>query len=171
MPAYVALLRAINVGGTGKLLMSDLKALCQGCGFEAVETYIASGNVVFKTEQAPDVIMASLSKQLQNHMGKPVWLTLRTTQEMTQIVGNNPFPMAEGKQLMITFLESRPPTNALDGAKGQQHEVMALGAREIYIHYPQGMGSSTLKLPASQGGTARNLNTVRTLLNKLMALD
>lgn len=47
MPVYVALLRAVNVGGTGKLSMSDLKALCVAEGFGGVETFIASGNVVF----------------------------------------------------------------------------------------------------------------------------
>ena len=46
MPVFIALLRAINVGGTGKLPMSDLKRLCEKVGFRNVRTYIASGNVV-----------------------------------------------------------------------------------------------------------------------------
>ncbi len=50
MTHYIALLHAVNVGGTGKLLMIELKALCDGLGFEAARTYIASGNVVFTSD-------------------------------------------------------------------------------------------------------------------------
>jgi uncharacterized protein (DUF1697 family) len=47
MPTYIGLLRAVNVGGTGKVSMAELKAMCVGEGFTKVQTYIASGNVVF----------------------------------------------------------------------------------------------------------------------------
>jgi hypothetical protein len=50
---YIALLRAVNVGGTGKLPMADLKAICSDAGFIQVQTYIASGNVVFKSNATP----------------------------------------------------------------------------------------------------------------------
>jgi len=50
MPAFIVLLRAVNVGGTGKLPMTELKAMCVAAGFSKAQTYIASGNVVFETE-------------------------------------------------------------------------------------------------------------------------
>jgi uncharacterized protein (DUF1697 family) len=53
MVKYIALLRAVNVGGTGKLPMSDLKAMCEDAGFSKVQTFIASGNVVFESKQVP----------------------------------------------------------------------------------------------------------------------
>ena len=62
MPTYIALLRAVNVGGTGKLPMAELKAMCEAAGFERVQTYIASGNAVFEaagTEQQAQAIIAS----------------------------------------------------------------------------------------------------------------
>lgn len=50
MSTYIALLRAVNVGGTGKLPMADLKAMCVELGFGKVQTYIASGNVVLQSK-------------------------------------------------------------------------------------------------------------------------
>lgn len=60
MMAYVALLRAVNVGGTGKLPMSELVAMCEGLGFSSVKTYIASGNVVFSTRAREGTVKAKL---------------------------------------------------------------------------------------------------------------
>src|SRR5581483_1680881 len=59
MTAWVALLRAVNVGGTGKLAMSELKAMCEELGFSSVKTYIASGNVVFASRKSEAAIKAA----------------------------------------------------------------------------------------------------------------
>ena len=67
MPSYIALLRAVNVGGTGKLPMSELKAMCVAQGFERVQTYIASGNVVFSARQAEAEVKAALEKRATRH--------------------------------------------------------------------------------------------------------
>ena len=69
---FIALLRAINVGGTGMLAMRDLKALCEDAGFHTVRTYIASGNVVFSTDQSADEAQAILEYHLLGHAGKPI---------------------------------------------------------------------------------------------------
>ena len=52
METFIALLRAVNVGGTGKLQMSELRALCEHLGFLKVRTYIASGNVLFESNKS-----------------------------------------------------------------------------------------------------------------------
>ena len=72
MVKYVALLRAVNVGGTGKLPMADLKAICSDAGFTQVETYIASGNVVFESKMTPSKVKSELEKRLHEYSGKPV---------------------------------------------------------------------------------------------------
>ena len=72
MGSFVALLRAVNVGGTGKLPMSELKAMCEELGFLAARTYIASGNVVFATRKSEAAIKAALEKRLAAYAGKPV---------------------------------------------------------------------------------------------------
>ena len=74
MISFIALLRAVNVGGTGKLPMSELKAMCEELGFTAVRTYIASGNVVFATRKSEAAVKTALEKRLEAYAGKPARL-------------------------------------------------------------------------------------------------
>ena len=163
MAAFVALLRAVNVGGTGKLPMSDLKAMCEDLGFAAVRTFIASGNVVFTSRKSEAAIKAGLEKQLAAYAGKPVGVLVRSAAEMAKVLSDNPFPKAAPNRVMALFLDHAPPADTLAGLRGRRDEQIELGRREIYIHYGQGMGTSKLVIPAAKTGTARNMNTVATL--------
>src|SRR3984885_3077718 len=82
MTKYVALLRAVNVGGTGKLPMTELKSMCDASGFLNARTYIASGNVVFESNLTESAVKASLTKCLSTFAGKPVDVMVRTGPEM-----------------------------------------------------------------------------------------
>jgi uncharacterized protein (DUF1697 family) len=163
MTRYVALLRAVNVGGTGKLPMADLKSMCMDAGFARVEAYIASGNVIFDSKAAPKRVKAALEARLLAYAGKPVGVVVRSAAEMAGVLAANPFPDAEPRYSYAVFLDKRPPRDALDHAVGQNGERMFLGDREIFIHYPNGMGRSRLRIPAARNGTARNMNTVAKL--------
>jgi uncharacterized protein (DUF1697 family) len=163
MPRYIALLRAVNVGGTGKLPMADLKSLCRDAGFTRVETYIASGNVIFESKGAASKVKSELEARLLAYAKKPVGVVLRTAAEMAAVFKANPFPKGEPKFTYAIFLDQRPPRDALEHAVGQSDEELQLGAREIYVHYPSGMGRSKLRIPAAKTGTARNMNTVAKL--------
>lgn len=163
MPAWIALLRAVNVGGTGKLAMSDLKAMCDELGFASAKTYIASGNVVFKSGQPEAAIKAALEKRLETYAGKPVGVLVRSAAEMAQISADNPFPKLAPNRTVALFLDRAPPADALEGVRGQKNEKICLGRRVIYVHYGDGMGSSKLVIPAAKAGTARNMNTIATL--------
>lgn len=163
MTAYVALLRAVNVGGTGKLPMSELRAMCVAEGFEKVQTYIASGNVVFSADRSESEVKAVLEKRLKDYAGKPVGVIVRTAQEMANILDANPFPDARPNWTVAIFLDSPPPADTLDAIKGRKDEEVRLGRREIYVAYGPDMGSSKLKIPAAAGGTARNINTIAKL--------
>jgi uncharacterized protein (DUF1697 family) len=160
MTRYIALLRAVNVGGTGKLAMAELKSLCRDAGFARVETYIASGNVVFESKAATARVKAELEGRLLAHVGKPVGVVVRTAAEMVAVCKANPFPKAEPKYTYAIFLDHRPPADALDSVVGQSDEQMRLGEKEIFVHYGRGMGRSKLRIPAAKTGTARNMNTV-----------
>ena len=163
MGAFVALLRAVNVGGTGKLPMSDLKAICEELGFGAVSTFIASGNVVFTSRKSEAAIKTALEKRLQAYAGKPVGVLVRSAAEMAQVLSDNPFPKAAPNRTMVLFLDRAPPADTLAGIRGQRDEQIQLGRREIYIHYGAGMAKSKLVVPAAKTGTARNMNTVAKL--------
>jgi uncharacterized protein (DUF1697 family) len=163
MPVFIALLRAINVGGTGKLPMSDLRSLCEKVGFRNVRTYIASGNAVAEWDGSEAEAKAALEAELGAYAGKPVGVIVRTGAEMSRVVANNPFPDRAASQTVAIFLDLAPPPDVSDDVKGQANEEVRLGAREIYIHYPDGIGRSKLRIPAAADGTARNMNTVAKL--------
>jgi uncharacterized protein (DUF1697 family) len=163
MTSFVALLRAVNVGGTGKLPMSELKAMCEELGFTAVRTYIASGNVVFASRKSETAIKAALEKRLAAYAGKVVGVLVRSAAEMAQVSADNPFPKAAPNRTMAIFLDDAPPKDTLGAVRGRKDEEIKLGKREIYVHYGEGMGQSKLVIPAAKAGTARNMNTVATL--------
>src|SRR5437763_3510072 len=122
MAAFIALLRAVNVGGTGKLPMSDLKAMCEELGFAAVRTVIASGNVVFTSRKSETAIKSALERRLAAYAGKPVGVLVRSAAEMAQVAADNPFPKAAPNRVIAFFLDRAPPAGALAGIRGQADE-------------------------------------------------
>ena len=164
MPVYIALLRAVNVGGTGLLPMAELKAMCEAEGFARVQTYIASGNVVFSARPSAAKVKAALEKRLQARAGKPMRVAVRTADEMEAVLKANPFPGAPAKRVVAIFLDDAPPGDAPDQARGQGNEEIRVGRREIYVRYGEDMGRSKLDIPAARTGTARNMNTVAKLV-------
>lgn len=163
MTRLVGLLRAVNVGGTGKLPMTDLRAICADCGFSEIETYIASGNVVFGHAGSAALAGQLLETALASYAGKPVGVIIRTAAQMAQVVRDCPFADALGNKAVVLFLPEPPPPDALADVSGVDGEEIAFGRRELYVHYVNGQGRSKLAIPAAKRGTARNMNTVRKL--------
>ncbi len=172
MTAYVALLRAVNVGGTGKLPMAELKRIAEELGFGSARTFIASGNLLFTSDKSENEVRELLEQRLADHMGKPVTVMVRTAAEMAAVAKANPFADAPGRRVLVTFLAEAPPKNALDEAKGQDGERLALGTREIYVDYCGALlGRSKLRIPAAAKGTARNMNSVAKLAELAKELE
>jgi len=163
MSAYIALLRAVNVGGTGKLPMTELVAMCEAAGYTKIKTYIASGNVVFASRQGEAKVKAVLEAALALYAGKPVGVLVRTPKQMARVLANNPFTSAAPNRTVAIFLDDAPPQDTLKTISHQNGEEIALGEREIYVHYGDGMADSKLKIGPAQNGTARNMNTVAKL--------
>ncbi len=164
MAIFIALLRAINVGGTGMLPMKELSAMCEDLGFQKVSTYIQSGNVVFEAPLSEDKIQAGLERVLTQKMGKKADVIVRSASELNSILEANPFPAAPPAKVAVVFLSNPVPKGLLDNLAAPGGEEVSLGNREIYIHYPEGMGRSKLKLPSTLGvATVRNINTVAKL--------
>jgi uncharacterized protein (DUF1697 family) len=164
MTIYIALLRAVNVGGTGGLRMADLRAICAELGYGRIETYIASGNLVFSSGAAPATLATQLERRLLAFCGKPVGVFVRTAAEMRAILATNPFSHLDPRRTYCVFLRDSAPADALATVRGRSDEQMHLGRREIYVHYPAGMGRSKLRIPAAGSGTARNLRTIAALV-------
>lgn len=168
MQTFIALLRAVNVGGTGKLQMAELRSMAEAEGFTDVRTYIQSGNLVFSSADKPCAIKLALEKRLEEYASKPVAVVVRTAQELQRVLDNNPFSHAEPSKVGVLFLNVAPPVNTIETAKGQADEEIHLGHREVFVHYPSGMGRTRLKLPALTYATTRNINTVAKLVQMAM---
>jgi uncharacterized protein (DUF1697 family) len=167
MTVFIALLRAVNVGGTGKLPMKDLSALCAALGFDKVRTYIQSGNVIFESRLSEKGVRTRLERALTERLGKQADVVVRTGPELRSVLEGNPFPDAEPSKVGVYFQSERVHTRVLDEVVAPGGEQVRLGKREIYIHFPHGMGRSKLKLPAGVG-TLRNINTVARLVEMAM---
>jgi uncharacterized protein (DUF1697 family) len=171
MAVFVALLRAVNVGGTGKLPMSDLRELCEEAGFKRAATYIQSGNVVFESKLSETKVKAKLEQALTVKLGKPAAAMIRNRAELEAIIERNPFPKAAPNQLLVLFFDEPAGDDALDGVVIPGREKLKLIGHELFIHYPEGMGKSKLKTPFAKVGTGRNLNTVVKLEAMARALE
>jgi uncharacterized protein (DUF1697 family) len=168
--AYVALLRAVNVSGTGKLPMTELKRMGEECGFSSVRTFIASGNLLFCSALAEEEVRARLSKAVASFFGKPVPVFVRSSAEMNDLAGNNPFTDDKPSRVMAHVLDEQPTPAMLADARDVNGERLGIGPRAIYVSYGAGIGSTRLKLPAIKLGTARNMNSVAKMAAMLAEL-
>ena len=173
MTTFVALLRAVNVSGKNKLSMSALRASLEGIGYRDVSTYIQSGNVVFKsTERKADVVAARVEAAIAADFGAAVEVVIRSGRELTAVIDANPYVgrVPDVTKLHVLFLDRKPDgaaLKALDQKRFAPDEFSA-GAREVYLHCPDGVGRSKLVVAigpklAPAVATMRNWNTVTKL--------
>lgn len=169
MPKFVALLRAVNVGGTSKAPSAALKAAAEGIGLEAVQPVLQTGNLVFQAETAPEAVEKRLERAFLDDLGLKTEVMVRSAAEWSAIVAANPFPaeaMSDPSHLLVMVMKREPlaeGVKALQAHRGP--ERIEVRGRELYIVYPEGIGRS--KLNAAAGwkklgcqGTGRNWNTV-----------
>lgn len=175
MPVIVSLLRAVNVGGHAVIKMADLKSLYESLRFRDVQTYVQSGNVVFRTDGAD---LKAVSKKIRTAIEKRFKVTpgvlLRTTKEIRDIVAANPFTKRSDilpAKLLVYFLQEEVSRDAARELKKlpPKAEELIPAKRELYIYFPEGAGKSklpwrTVEKLFSTPGTARNWNTVTKLL-------
>lgn len=177
MTGWVMLLRGINVGGNNKIRMAELKALLEQCGARDVETYIQSGNVVFRGAVEADTFEETVAEAIENAHGFRPRILLIEARNYREIVAAYPYPEAHEapKSGHVWFLTGAadPDRAALD-ALAAATERYEIAPRAFYLHAPDGIGRSKLaeKVERLLGvpATARNLNTCRKLTEMLDAL-
>jgi uncharacterized protein (DUF1697 family) len=172
--AYAALLRAINVGGTGIIRMADLKALCEKAGFRDVVTLLQSGNVVFTAKGSDKAVAKKLADAVEKNHGFRPLVAVRTADEIEAAMKANPFRAEETSDpshLHIVFTADTPEEEAAARITAMKvnRERLHLEGRELYVHYADGAGTSkvtnvVLERALGVQGTARNWNTVGKLL-------
>lgn len=174
MSTYIALLRAVNVGGTGKLAMADLRKLLNGLGFRHVQTYIQSGNAVFETGSSAAAVRRELTAALEERMGAGCGVVLRTHEDLCRVIAANPFAVeaaADGTKVHVGFFAGvlgegvRAALEAIAAKYAARRDRFHVGRDVIYFHFPDGAAETkfsgkTLQRAAGEMGTARNWNTV-----------
>ncbi|MFC5855189.1 DUF1697 domain-containing protein [Streptomyces chlorus] len=188
---YAALLRGINVGGSRKVPMAELRTLMEGLGHDAVRTHLQSGQAVFTTgsdspgdkdagadtagETAEDALAAELAEAIERHFGFAVDVIVRDHAYLRAIVDDCPFPAAElaPKQLHVTYFSAAVDADRFADVDRAAHlpEEFRLGDRALYLYAPDGLGRSRLAerlaRPRTIKGvlaTTRNWNTVVKLM-------
>jgi uncharacterized protein (DUF1697 family) len=174
MPTYVALLRAVNLGGYGKIAMADFRNLLEGLGYKNVQTYIQSGNAVFDAAGSAAKVKAAVAAGLEKLMGAPVEVMVRTHEELSRIIAANPFAdeaAADGARVHVAFLAGPAATGALRVLEGivtkypARRDRFHLAGDVVYLHLPDGAAETkfsgkTLDKAIGVPGTGRNWNTV-----------
>jgi|SRR5215218_9749919 len=173
MARYVALLRGINLGPRNRVAMPALREALEEAGFEDVQTYVQSGNVVLSSRAKPETVRRKIENAVADRFGLDIPVVVRTRAELAAVVKRNPLGKVatEPKRYQVSFLEKRLPAKTLkelEAVAAPTEEVVAHG-REIYAWHPAGVARSKLwaKLAGKGLGvtaTARNWTTVETLL-------
>jgi uncharacterized protein (DUF1697 family) len=172
--AFVALLRAVNVGGNNLIKMADLKALCEELGFGEVKTLLQSGNVVFTAKGSDKSVAKKLADAIAKSHGFRPAIMVRTADEIADAMKRNPFKAEEKDDpahLVIVFMADAPTSGAKEriAAVKVATERLHFSGRELHAHYASGQGNSkvtnaVLERALGVPATARNWNTVTKLL-------
>ncbi len=144
---YAALLRGINLGARNKVSMADLKELFAALDADDVETYLRSGNVVFKTAASPR-LANDIEKRISRDLGLDIAVLLRTRTELQKIVADNPFAGkgSDLEKVHVTFLAEAPKralATKIDADRFAPDEFRVV-RREVYLRCPNGYGTSKL---------------------------
>lgn len=153
----IALPRGVNLGPHKKVAMADLRALAEELGYDDVQTILNSGNLVFRSRLAPKTLESRLEDAAVEHLGLDTEFFVRTGAELDKVIKANPFSAFAKKDpahLMVHFCKTKPALKVT----GQIHEDVKAKGREIYVTYPDSVGTSKLKLGVTT--TARNWNTL-----------
>ena len=180
MAVVVSMLRGVNVGGHNKIKMDALRALYESLGLRDVQTYVQSGNVVFRTDER-ELVRLRIEKAIERSFGFRPDVIVRTSSELRDVIARNPFaarPGIDPSKLLVTFLAGDPgpePRASILRIKADPEELSIHG-RELYIYYPNGIGRSKLshalvEKTLKTSGTGRNWNTVRKLLEMAERLE
>src|ERR1022692_3242484 len=182
MAVIISMLRGVNVGAHNRIKMDALRALYESLGLRDPQTYVQSGNVVFRTDKRDLVALAKrIEDIIERGFGFRPPVILRTSSELRDVIARNPFAKRSGiepSKLLVNFLASDPGVEARDKVLKlkTEPEELRMDGRELYIYFPSGMArpklswaviEKTLKVP----GTGRNWNSVTKLLEMAERLE
>ncbi len=175
MNRFVVFLRAVNVSGKNLIKMAELKNILGEHGFQNVQTYIQSGNILLNSDLDKEQVRQKVEDLIQTHFQLAVTAFAYDEAELQKAYDSNPFSAdLPGNRVFITFLSEDPKQELRDSLDLQAYlpEEFQVKGRHSYFHLPNGAAQAKLsnaffekKLQVK--ATGRNVNTVRQLLNLL----
>ncbi|HDX9590356.1 TPA: DUF1697 domain-containing protein [Bacillus pseudomycoides] len=174
MVIYIALLRGINVSGHNKIKMAELRSTLETLGLSQVQTYIQTGNVLFKSDESKEQLRLRIEDAIRTNFGISITVILRTADELERIIVECPYadvPLAEGESIHVSVLTEAPPQKVVDrlASSERNNDEYYIHGHEIYFLFRQSILNSKLASNMQSLGntaTTRNWNTI----NKVAAL-
>ena len=173
MGRQIVLLRGINLGSRNRIAMPKLREVLAEAGFEDVQTYLQSGNVVLSSNASPEKVARECERQIATRFGLDIRVVVRTRDELFEVVQRNPLGevAVNPKRYQVSFLAAEPDPEVVSklAAEAVAPEQFVVIGREVYAWHPEGIGRSRLwAVLAGRGlgvtATARNWTTVTSLL-------
>ena len=163
MKTYIVLLKGINVGGHKKVPMAELRELLNKSGFEDVQTYIQSGNIILKSSEKPNLIEKKIHEAILTHFGFEVSVLANTRQDLNRIFEDCPFSEEKKKASYFMMLHTKPEIELVKLAsekvyEGEEYEIIN---DCIYYFCEKGFGQAKFNAKYFE----RNLNTFATYRN------
>lgn len=182
MAVIISLLRGINIGGHHKIKMDALRELYKSLGLQDAQTYLQSGNVVFRMKGRDHAKLAKrIEDAIAQSFGFRINVVLRTGSELSDVISRSPFAKRRGldpKKLAVIFLKEAPRAECLRAALKIETapEELRIDGREAYAYFPNGMGRPRMSWPKIEralktSGTGRNWNTVTKLFELAQAMQ
>jgi uncharacterized protein (DUF1697 family) len=143
---YIAILRGINVSGQKKVNMAELRLLLSNLGLQDLETYIQSGNIVFKADQKVDELAATIKERILNHFGFEVPTLILHADEMDKVIQENPFQHKDLSKVYVTFLSFQPNDHLIESLppSPNSNECYLVKGKAIYVYCPDGYGRTKI---------------------------
>ncbi len=167
---FVAMLRGINVSGQKKVNMAELRQLLSDIGLHDLESYIQSGNIIFKADQDADKLAGVIRESILNHFGFEVPTLVLPAAEMDLIIQKNPFQDKDLSKLHVTFLSSQPNSQLVESLplSSNPNEGYLVNGKVIYVYCPDGYGRTKInnmffERKLKTAATTRNWKTCLTL--------
>lgn len=172
---YLALLRGINVSGHNMIKMDALKSMLEKCGFQNVQTYIQSGNVLLESDdENPNSIGFTIKQEIVKQFGYDVPVIVLSKADLEKCLTNNPFfkeKNVDTKKLYVAFISKELNSTALNELKISQFkpDEAFVDGNKIYMKLETGAGNTKLtqkyiEKKLNVTATSRNWNTVNKLI-------
>lgn len=185
MTIYISLLRGINVGGKNKIKMADLKRMFEGLGFDRVQTYIQSGNVLFESTDGEEELRKRIEHEIQAVFGLTITVILRTAAEWERIISDCPYSAEEIAEaeaatdvecFYVCLLPEAPAPEGIERINAYRNESddFRIVGRELYLLLRHSPRDSKLLMHIHKLGvqnTMRNWNTVNKLNSLAQAME